>query len=97
MKKKKKELLLFIAIFIITILLLRFWVLIIQEKSIYILGYEIHHMFIGIFLVLLSGFSRFFSKNKVLNKISIKARLEWYSRLTVLVSLHFYSLQYSQD
>ena len=71
MKKKKKELLLFIAIFIITILLLRFWVLIIQEKSIYILGYEIHHMFIGIFLVLLSGFSRFFSKNKVLNKIDL--------------------------
>lgn len=28
-------------------------------------------MFIGIFLVLLSGFSRFFSKNKVLNKIDL--------------------------
>ena len=76
MKKKKKELLLFIAIFIITILLLRFWVLIIQEKSIYILGYEIHHMFIGIFLVLLSGFSRFFSKNKVLNKIDLLNKKE---------------------
>jgi hypothetical protein len=49
----------------------RILVLIVQEKSLMILGYEIHHMYPGIILVLISGFSRFFSKNWKINNFDL--------------------------
>ncbi|MBS3124154.1 hypothetical protein J4437_06005 [Candidatus Woesearchaeota archaeon] len=58
----------FLILFFLTIFLVRLLVVIVQEKSIVFLGSEVHHMFIGIILVLLSGFSKFFSKNSEINK-----------------------------
>ena len=57
----------FLSIFFATIFLVRVWVLIVQERSLFLFGSEIHHLFIGILFVIISGFSRFFSHNKKLN------------------------------
>lgn len=57
----------FLSIFFVTIFLVRVWVLIVQERSLFIFGSEVHHLYVGILFVILSGFSRFFSHNKNLN------------------------------
>lgn len=61
----------FISIFFLTILIVRILVLIVQEKSLMIFGYEVHHLYPGIALVLISGFSRFFSKDWKINNFDL--------------------------
>ncbi len=72
-KKKalKKDFFTFITAILITIFLSRILVWLIQERSLYLFGFEIHHFYLGVLLVMLAGFSRFFSKNKKLNKIDL--------------------------
>ncbi len=70
-KMAKKELSKFLSIFFLTIFLMRMGVFILQERSLFLFGKEIHHFFIGVALLIISGFSRFFSNDERFNKYDL--------------------------
>lgn len=60
---------LFYLVFLITIFLIRLWVIIFPERDTYFLGFLIHHLWYGIILLLIS----FFIPRKSIFKIYLSA------------------------
>ena len=62
MEKRAKDFIKFILVFVGTIFMFRGVLIFLPDLSLFVKGVEVHHFFVGVVLVLIAGFLRFFSK-----------------------------------
>ncbi len=61
----------FLLVFLGTVIFYRLLIQLIGDRSVYIFGTEIHHLYFGVILLLLTGFTRFFSVSNKLNNLDL--------------------------
>ncbi|MFB6294198.1 MAG: hypothetical protein ABEI97_00410 [Candidatus Nanohaloarchaea archaeon] len=62
----------FVLVFIGTIVAARLFFLFVGDPQVRLFGGEVHHFYVGIIVVLLAGFFRFFSTDERLNRIDLE-------------------------